>query len=282
MRGRDFLRDKLPQMAILLFVTLFLCGILYAYRLNALGILFVAACILLGAAAGYWIEYARRRGFYRNLLEEMEELSPKYLIAEMLEEPSFFEGKVLCQVVREAGKSMNDHIALYKNASDEYREYIEAWVHEVKTPIASARLLALNHPGPVMESMDEEISKINGFVEQALYYSKSNCLEKDYVISKVNLEEPVKKALKQHAKGGLPWSCGILPRTSMRMRNGWCLCWGRFSPTRKNTAQKKSAVLPTRRRAAFCCISGITGGAFPKRICRASLKRGLPGKTAGR
>ena len=69
MRGRDFLRDKLPQMAILLFVTLFLCGILYAYRLNALGILFVAACILLGAAAGYWIEYARRRGFYRNLLE---------------------------------------------------------------------------------------------------------------------------------------------------------------------------------------------------------------------
>lgn len=200
MRGRDFLRDKLPQMAILLFVTLFLCGILYAYRLNALGILFVAACILLGAAAGYWIEYARRRGFYRNLLEEMEELSPKYLIAEMLEEPSFFEGKVLCQVVREAGKSMNDHIALYKNASDEYREYIEAWVHEVKTPIASARLLALNHPGPVMESMDEEISKINGFVEQALYYSKSNCLEKDYVISKVNLEEPVKKALKQHAK----------------------------------------------------------------------------------
>ena len=88
-----------------------------------------------GRGGGYWIEYARRRGFYRNLLEEMEELSPKYLIAEMLEEPSFSEGKVLCQVVREAGKSMNDHIALYKNASDEYREYIEAWVHEVKRPL---------------------------------------------------------------------------------------------------------------------------------------------------
>ena len=54
---------------------------------------------------------------------------------------------------------MNDEIAVYRRSSNEYREYIETWVHEVKTPIASAELIIENHQTPVTLSLGEEIDQ---------------------------------------------------------------------------------------------------------------------------
>ena len=66
------------------------------------------------------------------------------------------------------------------------------WVHEIKTPIASAKLLAENHKDPITHSMAEEIDKIEIFVEQVLFYSKSNTIEKDYIIKNLSLHPLLK------------------------------------------------------------------------------------------
>ena len=36
---------------------------------------------------------------------------------------------------------MKDEVADLKRNINDYKEYIETWVHEIKTPIASARLI---------------------------------------------------------------------------------------------------------------------------------------------
>ena len=36
---------------------------------------------------------------------------------------------------------MNDNIAKIELENKDYREFIELWVHEVKTPIASSKLI---------------------------------------------------------------------------------------------------------------------------------------------
>lgn len=102
---------------------------------------FVAGLILIGQGAALLFEFFQKRGFYKALLKNLEELDRKYLLSEMTEEPSFYEGKILCEVTKAANKSMNDEIAKYRCASQEYREYIETWVHEVKPQFPPAALL---------------------------------------------------------------------------------------------------------------------------------------------
>ena len=37
--------------------------------------------------------------------------------------------------------------------------------------------------------MEEELDKIDAYAEQALFYARSSCVEKDYVLKKVSLRQ---------------------------------------------------------------------------------------------
>lgn len=83
-------------------------------------------------------------------------------------------------------------------------EFITSWVHEIKTPIAVTRLVIENSSNKpkedVLNSIEEEIDKIDNYVEQSLYYSKIDDFSKDYFISEHNLEKIIKKHITKHAK----------------------------------------------------------------------------------
>lgn len=52
------------------------------------------------------------------------------------------------------------------------------WVHEIKTPITSARLIVENE-NPTTLRIDDELRKIDAYVEQVpLYYARSTDVEK--------------------------------------------------------------------------------------------------------
>ena len=99
-------------------------------------------------------------------------------------------------------------------ASDEYREYLDSWVHEIKTPITSARLIVENHINPITLRIDDELRRIDGFVEQVLYYARSAAVEKDFKVEKTTLQALVNSALKTYSKpliqaGGRLFFCGL-------------------------------------------------------------------------
>ena len=81
---------------------------------------------------------------------------------------------------------------------EEYREYIEMWVHEIKTPIASSKLLIENNSNEVTKKIDTQIDKIENYVEQVLYYSRSDEVGKDYIIKEVKLGELIRKVIKRN------------------------------------------------------------------------------------
>ena len=60
----------------------------------------------------------------------------------------------------------------------EYKEYIEQWIHEVKTPITAMKLLLENNPSSFSRDVLAELEHINQYTEQALYYARSEHTEK--------------------------------------------------------------------------------------------------------
>lgn len=200
MRMIDFLKDKGIFIIIGMFVTAFETIILAAFNLNKYLLIIFIVINILGMSAILGYEYMKKRRFYNDVNININNLDKKYLLSEMIEKPNFIEGEIFYDALRFSNKSMNDEILKYKILSEEYKEYIETWVHEVKTPLASSRLIIENNKNETTDSLLEEIEKIDDFVEQALYYSKISNLENDYIIKKTNLETIVNESIKKHSK----------------------------------------------------------------------------------
>ncbi|MBZ9634762.1 sensor histidine kinase [Clostridium sp. FP1] len=80
----------------------------------------------------------------------------------------------------------------------ENAEFMTAWVHEIKTPITTSKLL-LESGGVASTSLKEELEKIEDYVEKVLYYSRSNNFSEDYILSEVNINKLIKESIKKHS-----------------------------------------------------------------------------------
>lgn len=197
MNLRSFLKDKIPAI-ILLLAGLFTIEIfLLAYQFTFLTF-YIPIIILALYFIGLGLEYFIKQKFYKNLEKSLDSLEKKYLLSELLETPTFIEGKILKDVLRQTGKSMLEYVNYYKHAEESYEEYIELWIHEIKIPIATGKLIVENHKNQTTKSIAEELDKIEDYTEQALYYAHSNTVEKDYYIKKVTLSELVSSSIKKN------------------------------------------------------------------------------------
>lgn len=196
----SFLKGKLGVLVIHLFLLFFTGMLLSAMQLDRSTIFYILTLYTVALLAGLALEYLPKRSYYSRLHRHLDTLDQKYLLCELIGEPPFEEGKLWYDALKRSAKSMNDRISEYERASREYREYIETWVHEIKTPIASGKLLIENNPSALTASIGEEIDRIDQFVEQALYYSRSSNVEKDYLIKRASLKELVNSVIRRHAK----------------------------------------------------------------------------------
>jgi signal transduction histidine kinase len=146
------------------------------------------------------IDYTQKARFYNSIVESLNSLDKKYLLSETIEEPEFLEGKIVYESLKSVEKDMYSHIKHYEDKEIEYREYIEAWIHEIKTPIASTKLIIDNNKSEVTKNIEKEISKLEEFVEQVLYYSRSNDTSKDYIVKELNLEIAIRNVIRRNSR----------------------------------------------------------------------------------
>ena len=195
MNFKDFIKEKM----ILIIGTILAISsieiLLLAYHISLLVRLYCIIIVLLVVALAILIEYKRKKEFYNQLIKNMEDLREKYLISEVIKTPNFIEGKILKEVLQDTGKSMLENVNYYKNIQEDYKEYIELWIHEVKIPIAASKLIIENNKNEITKSIDEELDKVENYTEQALFYARSNAVEKDYIINKTNLKDVVNGAI---------------------------------------------------------------------------------------
>ena len=155
-------------------------------------ILVVWALVLL---AGLFLTYWKRKRQMQKLLDMAGQLSERYLISEVMELPEQAEDQVYYQLLKMAGKSMLEQIGEVRRERLEYKEYIEQWIHEIKTPITAMKLLCENHRTDWTKELLLELEKTNRFTEQALYYARSEHTEKDYSVREMSLSQVVHQAI---------------------------------------------------------------------------------------
>jgi len=197
---KDYLKDRFVFLLINFILFLIICGIMLLINISD-NIILLTFCIwflpLLSSTA---LEYIKINRFYTDLTNVMDTLDKKYLLCEVIKEPEFTEGKFIYNLLKVTNKDMHEHVKEYRDMQSEYREYIETWVHEIKTPIASTKLIIENNPNEITRSIDYEIKTIEGYIEQVLYYSRSNNVSKDYIIKEISLASLIKSVIKSNSR----------------------------------------------------------------------------------
>lgn len=200
MSMKEYVKDRTVFLLINFILFIIISGIMSLVNMNG-NIIFLIFCVWFSPILTYLtIEFFKQKMLYNELNSVMESLDQKYLLTEIMREPENIEGKLIYDILRQINKDMHEHVKSYRDRENEYREYIETWVHEIKTPIASTRLIIENNQNALTRNIQGEIKKIEEYIEQVLYYSRSNHVSKDYLIKEISLADVVKRVIKRNSR----------------------------------------------------------------------------------
>ncbi|MDF2890560.1 MAG: two-component sensor histidine kinase [Clostridia bacterium] len=200
----SYIWDKKRLLLLYVMLMAFVSSVYYLniprdFVLNELFYINIVCFIMLIAylIAGYCL----KNSFYKKLYAAVKTSHDNLLNA--LPKGKSFEQKVYAELLQKLYEQQNSRLEELYEEKKENLEYITSWVHEIKTPIAASRLVIENGAEKpieqVLESIKEELDKIEAQVEQVLYNSRADEFAKDYMISEVILEEIVKAVVKKHA-----------------------------------------------------------------------------------
>ena len=199
MNLKEYLSEKFVFISVNLLVAIITIGLLKTLGVDNYPIVFIEV-INLGTVLVYLIiDFIKRKNYYDSLWENLESIDKKYFITEIIKPGDFVDSRINYEVIDQCNKSMKDEVADLARNIEEYKEYIEMWVHEIKTPIAASRLILENNPSKTSDSIIEEIEKIENYIEQVLFYARSNDLYKDYLVKKINLKKIINSVIKRNA-----------------------------------------------------------------------------------
>ena len=135
--------------------------------------------------------FYRKNKFYKSYLNGLNKLSKKYLILETIPEPSSYEERIMVDSLYEINKSMIENINEYQRNINEFKEFVEIWIHEVKIPISSMVLKCHNNKEKYDKSLLSIIRRLDNNIDEILYYVRSENTEKDFSISEVDLKDVI-------------------------------------------------------------------------------------------
>lgn len=190
-----FVKDNKVNILVSLLLFILVILLMFTFQVNSSLIIISIIFFLSSFIFLLLYNYFRKKKFYNELINNTKLLDKKYLVLETLNEPSFLEGKILYDSLYQIDKSMNEHIKLYEKNLSDFKEYVEMWIHEVKIPLSSLSLMCHNHHDTIDKKYLNQINKLDNYVDQVLYYVRSNDAEKDFLIKKTNLEKVINSVM---------------------------------------------------------------------------------------
>lgn len=214
MKLMDFIKDKMPIITLFVFtisfisLIVFLDGSTMVSLNNIIYINIVAYSLLLLFLA---FEFILKYRYFRSLtllIDNQDENIFGSLPKSLTKEQEIFS--MLLKKIEKEHQTKFDNLYLDKM---ENIDFMTSWVHEVKTPISVCRLIIENSDGKTLEetldSIEDELNKIDNYVEQSLYNSKIDDFSKDYLLYDVDIKKTLNELVKRNVKSFISKRIGI-------------------------------------------------------------------------
>ena len=191
----NYLEEKIGLILWYLTFILLQLVIMFVLDMDATFLIFSLFLYLILLSIYLIVSYLWKTKRNKKIKRLVDELDEKYLISELIKKPKNLENEAYYYALKKASKAMNDKITELEHKYQDYEEYIETFVHEVKTPLAAISLYSDNKKD---QELKQEVKKIDNLVEQILFYARSENTEKDYFVKKIKLSEIIHQVMMQN------------------------------------------------------------------------------------
>ena len=201
MKFKDYFLNKITEILGTYFVLFLMIDFLYIIG-NTFSVVFmIGVVIAILIMTKYLMDWYRKKKYFEIITERVKDLKEPWLIAELLPVSYTIEDEIYQELLRKVGSSAIEEIHKIEDEQKEYEDYIEQWIHEVKTPITSIHLMLENriseNPG-LKKDLNVELSRLENDVELALYYARSEQIYRDYLIQKLNVRKVLLKVVNKN------------------------------------------------------------------------------------
>ena len=167
----------------------------YLYNLPLEALIYTGSFCFLTALIASFLDFVNYRESYKklkflekNIINDREDL-PKSLDIRI-----DYYHKIIEKLYEELEKLTQEN----RQKNTDMVDYYSMWVHQIKTPIAAMNFL-LDNEEVDQKNLQQELFKIERYVEMVLTYIRLDSISSDYVITKINLDEVVKDSVKKYA-----------------------------------------------------------------------------------
>ena len=180
MKFSDYMKDNQITLLVCFAGGLFFSVLLLAFgiSLSEMALLWVCFAIIVFFTMFAYFRKQQKRIQY--LLETMETLDKKYLIAEIADRPETELEKIYFRLLKTALKSMTDEVTEIRRLKVEYKDFMEHNKTEIMRKIIAQT-----------ELMEQSIEKV-------LFYARLGNVEKDYLIKEISLKQCVLEVLSRN------------------------------------------------------------------------------------
>ncbi len=195
----NYLRIRLHWLILLISTDIFFIFLVWIANPNALRslVLIIILYTLLSVAAGYAADRVRDKGRIRaaeDYLERQGEYEEQELLA-VTDQIWHASMRRAFELLREEHMLNSER----QQALVSYQEFIEAWTHEIKTPLSLSELVIENHREEMSEYVYQRMQHVQHMVrldvERILYYARLHAEHVDYKFERFSLAECAKEAL---------------------------------------------------------------------------------------
>ncbi len=189
-----YIKEKKENIILFIILVIILLFLLDLFGVNKYLTIIILSLLSIYFIVDFFTFYLKRKKYYDNFLNNLNLLDKKYLILETLEEPEFLDGKVFYDALYKIDKSMMENINNYRNETEDFKEYVEMWIHEIKIPIAGLMLMYHNNK-TVNKNFLDQLNSLDNLTDQILYYVRSNYAEKDFLIKEASMDKIINEVL---------------------------------------------------------------------------------------
>lgn len=152
------------------------------------------SCFVIVTAGWLAVSFLVERSRFVKLEQLMLTLPDKYLLGEVLPPPSNALERQYYQIMKTVSLSAVGIAEAAKREKEEYLDYVESWIHEMKTPLTACNLILAN--GGDIRKIRRELRRADNLTESILYYARLRTAEKDIQITKFEALDVIDEAVK--------------------------------------------------------------------------------------
>lgn len=198
MKFSDYMKDNQITLLICFAGCLFFSVLLFFWGIGLSEIILLWVCFAIIVSFTMFGHFLKQQKRIQYLLETLDSLDKKYLITEIADKSETELEKIYFRLLKTALKSMTDEVTEARRLNEEYKDFIEQWIHEIKVPITGIQLLCENNKTELMRKIITQTELIEQNIERVLFYARLGSVEKDYLIKEISLKHCVFEVLSQN------------------------------------------------------------------------------------